>query len=335
MSLPSDTSDYLQRAHQLIIAESAAVRTVLQTLDQKFIDVVQVLLACAGKVFIAGSGASGTIAKRAAHLFSVGGTPAVHLSPAAGLHAGLGVLRKGDVVIAISKGGASAELNEFCRRAHTLAGTLIVITAAPESELALMADQSRHQFGARGENCWNEWTNYSGFPLQDRIFQVLVQTALLAAHESLGGRTLSSETISANDEACSTTCLIVRCNCFRGSKACPCDSAVRTRSSFRKTCWRLVGSTFLPRTATGAATSRASWDRDWVRLAKFSRNASNHCSWATRLISSRSVTRVLAMSSSCSRRASSCMLRRLGPARCARKAPQMPRERSKLLMNRS
>ena len=35
MSPPADTSDYLQRAHQLIIAESAAVRSVLQTLDQK------------------------------------------------------------------------------------------------------------------------------------------------------------------------------------------------------------------------------------------------------------------------------------------------------------
>jgi D-arabinose 5-phosphate isomerase GutQ len=145
MSLPSDTSDYLQRAHQLIIAESAAVRTVLQTLDQKFIDVVQVLLACAGKVFIAGSGASGTIAKRAAHLFSVGGTPAVHLSPAAGLHAGLGVLRKGDVVIAISKGGASAELNEFCRRAHTLAGTLIVIMSSGTKTEGKCSDFLRDQ----------------------------------------------------------------------------------------------------------------------------------------------------------------------------------------------
>jgi D-arabinose 5-phosphate isomerase GutQ len=140
MSLPADDSHYLLRAQELIHAEAAAVRSVTQTLDQKFIEVVKVLLACSGKVVITGSGTSGTIAKRAAHLFSVGGTPALHLSPDDGLHGGLGVLRKGDVVIAISKGGASGELNQLCHRARILAGTLIVITAAPESELGQMAD---------------------------------------------------------------------------------------------------------------------------------------------------------------------------------------------------
>jgi D-arabinose 5-phosphate isomerase GutQ len=91
-------------------------------------------------LLITGSGTSGTIAKRAAHLFSVGGTPAFYLSPDDGLHGGLGVLRKNDLVIAISKGGASEELNQFCSRARTLAVAVIVITAAPDSELAQMAD---------------------------------------------------------------------------------------------------------------------------------------------------------------------------------------------------
>ena len=91
-------------------------------------------------MLITGSGTSGTIAMRAAHLFSVGGTPAFYLSPSDGLHGGLGVLKKGDVVVALSKGGASEELNDFCSRARELAGTVIAITAAPESELARLAD---------------------------------------------------------------------------------------------------------------------------------------------------------------------------------------------------
>ena len=77
---------------------------------------------------------------RAAHLFSVGGTPAFYLSPSDGLHGGLGVLQKNDMVIAISKGGASEELNQFCSRARELAAAVIAITAKPESELAKLAD---------------------------------------------------------------------------------------------------------------------------------------------------------------------------------------------------
>jgi D-arabinose 5-phosphate isomerase GutQ len=151
MALTPNLSELLRRAREVIVAESASVLSAAESLDQNFVDVVQVLLECSGKVLITGSGTSGTIARRAAHLFSVGGTPAFYLSPDDGLHGGLGVLRKNDVVIAISKGGASEELNQFCRRAGELAAAVIVITAAPESELAQLADQVlqlRHPAGS-------------------------------------------------------------------------------------------------------------------------------------------------------------------------------------------
>jgi D-arabinose 5-phosphate isomerase GutQ len=140
MSLPPNLTDYLDRARKVIAAEAAAVQRAAEAVDESFVEVVKVLLACTGKVLITGSGTSGTIAKRAAHLLSVGGTPALYLSPDDGLHGGLGVLRKSDVVIAISKGGASEDLNHFCRRARALAGSVIVITAARESELSQIAD---------------------------------------------------------------------------------------------------------------------------------------------------------------------------------------------------
>ena len=140
MSLPPNLREFLGRARQVIAAESAAVLSAAESLDENFVAVAGVLLACSGKVLITGSGTSGTIARRAAHLFSVGGTPAFYLAPDDGLHGGLGVLRKNDVVIAISKGGASEELNQFCARAGALAGAVIAITAAPESELARLAN---------------------------------------------------------------------------------------------------------------------------------------------------------------------------------------------------
>lgn len=133
-------SEAMLRAQAVIRADADAISSTLDSLDDAFAAAADALAVCAGKVLVTGSGTSGAVAIRAAHLFSVGGTPAFYLAPADGLHGGLGVLQKDDIVLALSKGGSSKELNDFCARARTLGGTLIVITASPESELAGMAD---------------------------------------------------------------------------------------------------------------------------------------------------------------------------------------------------
>jgi D-arabinose 5-phosphate isomerase GutQ len=133
-------SPLLSIAKQVIKADGEAVAAAASALGATFVQVCQLIATTTGKVLVTGSGTSGAVAIRAAHLLSVAGTPAFSLSPTDGLHGGLGVLRPNDCVIAISKGGSSAELNEFCRRARGLAGCLIVITASPDSELAGFAD---------------------------------------------------------------------------------------------------------------------------------------------------------------------------------------------------
>jgi arabinose-5-phosphate isomerase len=92
-----------------------------------------------GKVLVAGMGTSGAVARRMAHLLSVMGTPALFVHPADGLHGTLGAVTDGDVVIAISKGGGSDELNEFVTRAAKLGAAVVAVTSAPESRLAQLA----------------------------------------------------------------------------------------------------------------------------------------------------------------------------------------------------
>ena len=129
-------------AGQVIAAESRAVLGATASLGPSFAAVARLFAACRGKVVVVGSGTSGAAAARAAHLLSVGGTPAFHLSPADGLHGGLGVLRPDDIVLALSKNGGSEELNEFCRRARTLCGTLVAVTARAGSELVSLVDHA-------------------------------------------------------------------------------------------------------------------------------------------------------------------------------------------------
>jgi D-arabinose 5-phosphate isomerase GutQ len=127
-------------AREAIEADARATRAAMESLNETFVKVTRLFASCSGKVLVTGSGTSGAIAIRAAHLLSVCGTPAFYLSPADGLHGGLGALQHNDIVLAVSKGGSSAELNEFCHRAKSLCGALVAITASVDSSFATLAD---------------------------------------------------------------------------------------------------------------------------------------------------------------------------------------------------
>ena len=132
--------ELLNLARGVIEADSRAVHAVIGALDQEFVRVARLLSEGTGKVLVTGSGTSGAVANRAAHLLSVCGTPAFFLPPADGLHGGLGVLQSNDLLLALSKGGDSDELNEFCRRAKSLCRGVVAVTAEPDSTLAAIAD---------------------------------------------------------------------------------------------------------------------------------------------------------------------------------------------------
>ncbi|MTD16304.1 SIS domain-containing protein [Nakamurella sp. YIM 132087] len=131
----------LATARQVLLADAAAVASLPDQLGDDFLDVVDLLVRCAGKVLVAGMGTSGATARRIAHLLSVGGTPAMFVSAADGLHGGLGAVTDSDVVIAISKGGESDELNEFVRRARERGAVAVAMTSEAGSALAAAADR--------------------------------------------------------------------------------------------------------------------------------------------------------------------------------------------------
>lgn len=136
----TEVSDLYRAARSVIEAEAEAVAAVADQIDESFDATVDLLLSCTGKVFVAGAGTSGTVARRLAHLLSVSGTPALYMPPADALHGSLGAIVGSDIVICISKGGSSAELNEFTRRAQVRGATAVAITARGNSELADISD---------------------------------------------------------------------------------------------------------------------------------------------------------------------------------------------------
>jgi len=130
----------ISRARHVIGCNAAAILAAQSGIDARFVAVARALIACRGKVLVTGCGTSGAIASRAAHLLSVAGTPAFYLSPGEGLHGGLGVLQSADWTLALSKGGRSDELNQFCQRAKTLCAGVASITTDITSPLAALSD---------------------------------------------------------------------------------------------------------------------------------------------------------------------------------------------------
>jgi arabinose-5-phosphate isomerase len=130
----------LEIARRQIRREAAAVLAVAEQLDEAFVAAAQLTLGCSGKVFTVGSGTSGMVARRMAHLLSVCGRPSVFLHPMDALHGSSGALEADDIMIVISKGGESAEINDLCVLAHTRGVSIIALTAVPQSALAELAE---------------------------------------------------------------------------------------------------------------------------------------------------------------------------------------------------
>ena len=135
-----DRASIVARARAVVEREAEAVRALAEQLDDSVADVVSLLLNCRGHVLVAGAGTSRAIAQRQAHLLSCSGTPALFISAADSLHGGAGAITANDVVYIISKGGHSAEVNQFAEIARARGAKLVAQTENPESPLAQMCD---------------------------------------------------------------------------------------------------------------------------------------------------------------------------------------------------
>ena len=120
--------------------EIDALTRVRKSLDSSYEAAVRMIFECTGKVIVTGVGKSGLIGQKIAATMASTGTPAIFLHPADGMHGGLGVVQKGDVVLAIGKSGESDELTAILPSLRTIGARVIAITGNGESTLARNAD---------------------------------------------------------------------------------------------------------------------------------------------------------------------------------------------------
>ncbi|MBW3637274.1 MAG: SIS domain-containing protein, partial [Armatimonadetes bacterium] len=100
----------LESARRVLELESEAISQMARRLDASFERAVELMWSCSGRVVVTGLGKSGAIGRKIASTLSSTGTPALFLHAAEGLHGDLGMVARGDVVLAISYSGRSDEL---------------------------------------------------------------------------------------------------------------------------------------------------------------------------------------------------------------------------------
>lgn len=133
-------SKVLSRATETLKIEADAILQLIPRLNENFEKAVEAIIKCEGKIILTGIGKSGQIARKIASTFSSTGTPAVYLHPAESSHGDLGVISRTDLVIALSYGGETSELNPVLNYISRNGTFLIALTGKAKSTLAQAAN---------------------------------------------------------------------------------------------------------------------------------------------------------------------------------------------------
>jgi len=126
----------IEHGKRVLEIEVRAIAGLLERLDHRFTEAVDLLYRCAGKVVVSGMGKSGLIGQKIAATLASTGTPAFFLHPAEGTHGDLGMLARRDALIAISNSGETEEVLKLLPFVKRLNIPVVAMTGRAQSPLA-------------------------------------------------------------------------------------------------------------------------------------------------------------------------------------------------------
>jgi arabinose-5-phosphate isomerase len=139
-SANSSKSSSLAAGRAVLAAETQALQAATARLDENFSRVVDLIQRASGKVVVVGLGKSGHVAHSVAATLCSLGTPAVYLHASEAAHGDIGIVGRGDVVILISKSGATPELVRLAPALRATGAKLVALVGNLRSPLAGEAD---------------------------------------------------------------------------------------------------------------------------------------------------------------------------------------------------
>ncbi|MBI4270031.1 MAG: KpsF/GutQ family sugar-phosphate isomerase [Candidatus Rokubacteria bacterium] len=127
-------------AERVLRLEAEAILGLIPKLDERFDRAVELLHGCRGRVIVTGMGKSGLVGRKIAATLASTGTPAYFLHPAEGVHGDVGMVARGDVVLALSNSGETDEVLAILPPLKRLGVPIVLLTGNPSSTLARQAE---------------------------------------------------------------------------------------------------------------------------------------------------------------------------------------------------
>jgi arabinose-5-phosphate isomerase len=124
----------------VIDTELQGIEALKERIDDSFVHACEIMLACKGRIVVTGMGKSGHIAGKIAATLASTGTPAFFVHPGEASHGDLGMITAGDVVLALSNSGNTAEILTIVPIIKRLGVPLISLTGNAGSPLANEAE---------------------------------------------------------------------------------------------------------------------------------------------------------------------------------------------------
>jgi arabinose-5-phosphate isomerase len=133
-------NEIIKTGRNVIRIEADAVANLEKSINQDFVKAIDIIYATKGRVVLTGMGKSGLIARKIVATLNSTGTAAIYLHPTDALHGDLGMVRKEDVVIIISKSGSTEEIAKLMPMFKRLGVKLIAMSGNPNSSLVKQSD---------------------------------------------------------------------------------------------------------------------------------------------------------------------------------------------------
>ena len=134
-------SEILDTAREVLRLEGAELLRHADLIGDEIERAVNLILACKGKVIVTGVGKSGHIGVKIAATLASTGTPSFFVHPTEALHGDLGMIGKGDMVLAISFSGESEELVRILPHLKRFGVKIIAMARDKNSSLGKVSDE--------------------------------------------------------------------------------------------------------------------------------------------------------------------------------------------------
>jgi arabinose-5-phosphate isomerase len=133
-------NDIIQKGKEVIRIEAEAVANLSQSINSEFAKAVELIYNSKGRVVLTGMGKSGLIARKIVSTLNSTGTASIYLHPTDALHGDLGMVRKEDVVILLSKSGNTEEIVNLLPLLKRIDVSLIAMCGEEDSKLCKECD---------------------------------------------------------------------------------------------------------------------------------------------------------------------------------------------------